>query len=157
MDHFKTFGIDVGKGKHKEEIVYGTALVYSIINKSVAEHLKPFSLTPAKFNVLMTIKHSAGKAGISQIDIGKRLIVTASNMTRLLDKLQKEGFIIRTAQEGDRRVNVVMATKKASDLLDKIWPGYVELIDALAQKLETHEQKTLAGLLIKWFDKLNKK
>lgn len=157
MDYFKTYGIEVGKGKYKEEIVYGVALLYNLINKRVAESLNSYDLTPAKFNVLLVIKQAGGKEGISQIEIGNRLIVTASNMTRLLDKLQREELITRGSREGDRRVNVVKVTKKGSDLCDKIWPGYVKAVESLAEKLETHEQKILAPLLIKWFEKLNKR
>lgn len=154
MDNFKAFGIDVGKGKHKEEMVYGVALVWSMIDKAVSVYLNKFNLSIAKFNVLMVIKHAGGSEGISQIEIGNRLIVTASNMTRLLDKLGKEGLITRGAQEGDRRVNIVKATKKASDLLDKIWPGYLKTIESLAEKLDSQDQKSLSGLLIKWFERL---
>ncbi len=155
MDYFKTYKIEVGKGKHREEMVYGVVLVYNLINKEVSEYLSPFNLSVAKFNVLMAIKHVGGKEGISQIDIGNRLIVSTSNMTRILDKLEREGLIIRSSQEGDRRVNVVKVTKEASDLLDKIWPGYEKLIEELGSKLEVHEQKVAAGLLIKWFEELN--
>ncbi len=155
MDYFKTYKIEVGKGKHKEEMVYGVALVYNLINRKVSAYLYPFNLSVAKFNVLMAIKHVGGKEGISQVDIGNRLIVSASNLTRILDKLERGGLIIRSSREGDRRVNVVMVTKEASDLLDKIWPGYVQIIEKLGDKLEIHEQKVAADLLIKWFDKLN--
>jgi DNA-binding MarR family transcriptional regulator len=154
MDYFKTYKIEVGKGKYKEEMVYGLALVYNLINREVSKYLSPFKLSVAKFNVLMAIKHVGGKEGISQIDIGHRLIVSASNMTRILDKLERGGLILRSAQEGDRRINVVKVTKEASDILDQIWPGYVKLIEELGDKLEIHEQKVAAGLLIKWFEKL---
>lgn len=154
MDNFKAFGIDVGKGKHKEEIVYGVALVWSMIDKAVSVYLNKFNLSVAKFNVLMVIKHAGGSEGISQVDIGNHLIVTASNMTRLLDKMGHEGLITRGAQEGDRRVNIVKVTKQASDLLDKIWPGYLKTIESLAERLNPQDQKALSGLLIGWFEKL---
>ncbi len=156
MDNLESFGINPGKGKHKEEAVYGVGLVYSVLHRAVLEYLKPFNLTPAKFNVLMVIKHQGAKDGISQIDIGKRLIVTASNMTRLLDKLGKEGYIARGAKTGDRRVNIIEITKKGSAVLDKAWPGYLKTIESLAQELDAHDQKAVSELLIKWFNNLNK-
>jgi DNA-binding MarR family transcriptional regulator len=156
MDNLESFGINVDKGKYKEESIYGVGLVYSFLHRAVSEYLKPFNLTPAKFNVLLVIKHQGGKDGISQIDIGKRLIVTASNMTRLLDKLVKEGYVTRGAKTGDRRVNMVEITKKGSDILDKSWPGYIETIESLAQRLEAHDQKALSELLMKWFKNLTK-
>jgi DNA-binding MarR family transcriptional regulator len=152
MEKIKMFGFEVGKGKHYEEIIYAMALLYNVVNNEIASQLKDFKLTPAKFNALMVIKHQGGKEGISQVEISKRLIVTASNMTRLLDKMEKEKLIVRVAQEGDRRVNVIQISEKGYSLLDKAWPGYIEKVKGLAARLNQEEQKDLAGLLLKWLD-----
>ena len=154
MEYFKNLGFDVGKGRYHEEAVYGVALLYNVINNEISSYLKDFKLTPAKFNVLMTIKHQGSPEGISQVEISKRLIVTASNMTRLLDKLEKEKLINRTAQEGDRRVNIIQISEKGSTLLDKAWLGYIERLKNIINKLDQNDQKLISGLLIKWLTKL---
>ena len=154
MEYFKNLGFDVGKGKYHEEAVYGVALLYNIINNEISSYLNNFKLTPAKFNVLMTIKHHGSPEGVSQVEISKRLIVTASNMTRLLDKLEKEKLINRSAQEGDRRVNIIQISEKGSSLLDKAWPGYIERLKDLINKLDQNDQKLISSLLIKWLNKL---
>lgn len=150
MDYFEAFGIDVGKGKYYEEVIYGVALLYNIINNEISTHLGQFDLTSAKFNVLMVIKHQGGKQGVSQVEISKRLVVTASNMTRLIDKLEKERLIERFAQEGDRRVNIIRITEKGSTLLDKAWPGYVERLKKLMSDLKEEDQKALSNLIRLW-------
>lgn len=154
MNYFKSFGIEVGQGKYYEEAVYGIGLVYNLLNNKISGYLKTFNLTPAKLNTLMIIKHHGGKQGISQVDISKRLIVTPSNMTRLLDKLEKEDLVCRIAQEGDRRVNIVKISKRGAKLLDKLWPGYVNTVQSLVDGLDLGEQKTIATLLTKWLESL---
>lgn len=153
MDYFKSFGIEVGKGNHQQEMIYGIALAYNLIQKEIFQYLESLKLNPAKFNVLMVIKHIGETDGISQAEIGKRLIVTASNMTRLLDKLQKEGLITRSSAK-DRRVNVIKISKKGSEILDKVWPGYLKIMESQVEKLKIQEQRTLAGLLIKWVNEM---
>ncbi len=156
MDFLKAFGIEVGKGKHYEEIVYGTALLYNLIEAKVSTHLSAFNLTTAKFNVLMILQHQAGHEGMSQVDISKHLIVTASNVTRLLDKLEKEGLVQRSALKNDRRVKTIKITPKGSQLLDRAWPGYTDVLKVLSCSLNLNDQKTLADLLTKSVSELVK-
>ena len=156
MDFLKSFGIEADKGKHYEEIAHSIALLYNLIEAKVSSYLSTFNLTSAKFNVLMVLKHQAGHMGMSQVDISKHLIVTASNMTRLLDKLEKEGFVQRSALKNDRRVKTIKITPKGSQLLDRAWPGYESLLKNLTSLLGSSDQKILSGLLIKWIEKLMK-
>lgn len=149
MSYFETFGIDVGKGKYHEEAIYSIVVAFNLLNNEMTAYLKDFNLTPAKFNVLMVIQHQGGKDGISQVEISKKLIVTASNMTRLLDKMQREKLVDRASQEGDRRVKIIKITEKGSKLLDAVWPGYKERLEKLASGLDKDEQKTVSEKLIK--------
>lgn len=153
----KCFGIDIGEGNFKEIAVYALACAYSLMEKEISEHLRSFKLTPAKFNAMMIIKHIGKDEGLSQIEIGRRLIVTASNMTRLLDKLQKEGYIERLTRKGDRRVNLIKISKKGSAVLDKVWPGYYRKIMDVSNLLDKEELKQISRLLGKWCDKLGEK
>lgn len=153
----KHFGINSGKGDSPETAVYALACAYSYIEKEISRQLMPFKLTPAKFNAMMVIKHIGKENGISQIDIGRRLIVTASNMTRLLDKLEKEGYIERLTRKGDRRVNLIKISEKGSDILDKVWPGYYRKIIAIANLLEKDDLKQVSSLLRQWCDKLGER
>jgi len=151
MDYFKSYGIEIGQGKYHEESIYGIILVYTSIFNGISTYLDPYGLTPAKFNVLMVIKHQGQEKGISQIDIGNRLLVSASNMTRLLEKLEREGLIKRSALIGDKRVKVIKVTAKGAKLLDQVWPGYEKTIKSLAVHLTGEEQRIIARLTQKWF------
>lgn len=154
MEQFKKFGID--DGNIEEGAIYGIACVYSLIEKEIENHLKSFSLNPTSFNALMIIKHQGKETGISQIEIGKRLVVTASNMTKMLDKLNREGLIQRSAQEGDRRVNLIKITQKGSDLLDQAWPGYKGKVQEITSLLDRKELQQITNTLAKWLGKLEK-
>jgi MarR family transcriptional regulator, 2-MHQ and catechol-resistance regulon repressor len=155
MEDPKTLGITIGQGKYHEDMVYGVALLYNLINNEITDYLKEFGLSPAKFNSLMTIKHQGREEGISQVEISKRLIVTPSNMTRLLDKLEGEKLVMRYSKEGDRRVNRVKITDKGSKILDKAWPGYIEKVKSLTVGMPEEDKKTFSRLLIRWFEKIN--
>ncbi len=153
MQPLKRFGIELGKENYHEAAIYGIACIYLLIDKEISDYLRFFNLTPAKFNALMVIKHQGKDKGLSQVEIGKSLIVTASNITRLIDKLQQGKFIVRFSRQGDRRVNLVKINRKGSELLDKVWPGYYDKIKKLAALINKEELREVSGLLLKWAGK----
>jgi DNA-binding MarR family transcriptional regulator len=154
MSSLKTFGIDDGKGKYYEEATYSLALIYNVITNEMTSYLDQFKLTPGKFNILMVIKHQGKNEGIPQVEISKKLIVTPSNMTKLIDKLEKDGLVERSALEGDRRVNIMKITSKGSKLLDQVWPEYNERLKGLISGLNQNQQKDVSDLLKVWLVKL---
>ncbi len=153
MSDLDKYGVSK-KWNRQEEIVYCTALMYNIVSGSIANYLKDYNLTAGKFNILFVLKSHGGVEGIKQVEISKHLIVTPSNMTKMVDKLEKEGFVTRSALEGDRRVNMVKITGKAQELLENIWDGYNKVIQNSVQNLSPTQQKQLAGLLKIWFWKV---
>lgn len=154
MERFKRFGIDLEHDNFIQTSIYGIFSLYALLDKEIENYLREYNLSSSKFNMLMVIKHQAPENGISQIDIGKRLVVTASNMTKQLDKLVVEGLVERFAQAGDRRVNLIKITKKGSDLLDEIWPNYYKTIEKIARYLSVEDREILSNILEKWFIKL---
>lgn len=148
------YGIIADGQKMHEELIYTTALIYNLLNSEIATYLAPHDMTPGKLNVLVAIKHHGGKDGLPQVQISRHLIVTKSNMTKHLDKLEKEGLITRSARPGDRRVKIVRITAKAERLLDSIWEDYNAHLKQLTGKLNRNKQKQLANLLVDWFGTL---
>ena len=55
--HFEQVGVDIGQGRHHEEMVYGIALVYTEMFKEITIYLKKHGLSPDQMNALMLIKH----------------------------------------------------------------------------------------------------
>ncbi|MFC1510597.1 MarR family winged helix-turn-helix transcriptional regulator [Candidatus Omnitrophota bacterium] len=154
MSDLNKFGIYKGEGRVHEEIVYSMALLYNIINSEISTYLKPFNLTIGKLNILIAIKHHGGNEGIAQVEVSKHLIVTPSNMTKMVDKLEAEKMVTRSALPGDRRVNIVKVTKKGADLLDAVWEGYNAQLKKSLSALNMEKQGKLAGLLTEWFEKI---
>ncbi|MBF0505114.1 MAG: MarR family transcriptional regulator [Candidatus Omnitrophica bacterium] len=150
IEQFKQAGVDIGLGRCHEEMVYGLALMYTAIYDEIGAALKKYNLTPGELNVLMLIKHQGGSQGLSQVDLGQRLMVTAHNMTRLIQRLEKGSLVGRSIDKKDGRVNLVKITLKGSRLLDQIWPGYNQKLQSLAGRLSKEDQLSLAGLIQKW-------
>ena len=75
-------------------------------------------------------------------------------MSKLIDKLEVDGYVTRSPLSGDRRVHMLKVTRTGSLLLDKIWPGYLRVLQGLCADLGPGKQAALAGLLMEWFKAL---
>ena len=142
------------KGRPSAEVFLGMAYVYSLLEKKLTEYFTPYNLTPVKFNALMVIKHLGGDKGLSQNEICEYLLVTPSNITRLIDRLIVDRCVVRVPSEKDRRANIVKITSKGSQVLDKVWHGFGEIIQQTVYLLDKSEVKQLSALLLKWLVKL---
>lgn len=150
----KNFYLDTVRGRPSAEAFNGMLCVYSLLFRKMEEYFKDYALTPVKFNTLLLLKHLGGKEGLGQSDICHHLIVSPSNITRLIDRLIADGFVGRTPSRSDRRVKLIKITPEGSAVLDELFHGYGEMIQQSVYVLERAEVEQLAGLLLKWFSKL---
>jgi DNA-binding MarR family transcriptional regulator len=89
------------------------------------EFFARWEVSPAQFNTLNLV-HGAPK-GMSQSDLSRALITHRSNVTGLVDRLEKRGLVSRGEQAADRRVWTVRITPAGRRLLEEILPEYYRL------------------------------
>ena len=92
---------------------------------------RPLGLTGAQYNVLNIL--AASPDGISQRELGDRLVVDRSNVTGLLDRLEKSGWVRRTDDPADRRVYRVVLTPAGRALWGKVTPLYLEVVSQITR------------------------
>ena len=67
MSIFKEIGIREGKDRINEEVVYNIARAYTTLDRVITGVLAEYHLSPAKFNILLMVKHVGGEKGLAQI------------------------------------------------------------------------------------------
>ena len=77
------------------------------VNAWLAQRLQAFGLTPAQFEVLQVLD---AEGAISQREIGDRMCCANSNVTGLLDRMERDGLVRRRRSKADRRVIQVRLT-----------------------------------------------
>ena len=83
-----------------------------------------WGLSPSQFNVLNLLR--LNPAGLSQTDLSRQLIMHRSNLTGLVDRLEKRGLVARREVAADRRAYSVVLTAAGTRLLREILPPYYE-------------------------------
>lgn len=103
----------------EEEALLSIARTAALLEHSGAEALKPFKLTITQYNVLRILR-GAGDSGLCRNEVGQRLVTKVPDVTRLLDRMEAAGLIVRQRGGEDRRFVATRITEKGLKLLDKI-------------------------------------
>jgi DNA-binding MarR family transcriptional regulator len=88
-----------------------------------------WDLSPSQFNVLNLLADDP--IGLSQVELGRLLITHRSNVTGLVDRLEKRGLVSRNEAENDRRAYRVVLTTAGRRLLQQVLPEFHALADAV--------------------------
>lgn len=93
----------------EEEVALNLARTAEHVGARLAEVLKRADLTPTQYNALRILR-GAGPDGLTCGEIGERMVTKDSDITRLLDRLEKRSLIARERPETNRRVVVARIT-----------------------------------------------
>ena len=110
-------------------------------------------ITISQFNVLR-ILNGKYPEGYPRCDIISRMIDPAPDVTRLIDRLIRQGFVERYASTEDRRLSIARITNKGIAVLNKIKPKIDELNSLISGTLNIAERKQLSILLEKVYSDL---
>ncbi len=122
-------------------------LRFSLLShKKLEEDLEKMDLTPPQFYVLATIGY-AGELPFGEI--GVKMMVTVSNLTGIVDRLEEKKFVLRKRDDNDRRVVHVVLTEKGAKLYKNTIPRFEKSIAEIFSGLDRSQQKQLSALLRK--------
>jgi DNA-binding MarR family transcriptional regulator len=112
-----------------------------------ADLVNQHGLTINDYEVLLHLARAENRR-LRRVDLADRLILTASGITRLLDGLERAGFVGKERCESDARVTYAVLTKQGLDKLREASDTHVGGIrDAFESRYNEEELVTLAQLL----------
>jgi DNA-binding MarR family transcriptional regulator len=107
---------------------------------------KPHGITPTQYNVLRILR-GAGEHGLRCSEIGERLVSSDPDITRLLDRLQKQKLIRRKRDAKDRRVIYTTISAEGLRLLKEMDPLVNDGVKQLLKHMSREKITTLVALL----------
>ena len=111
-------------------------------NQLSNEFLKRFDLTTAQFDVLVQIRLNEP---LTQSELAEKTIVTQGGISRMLARLEKEGYILRTQ---DWKTKTIRLTGKATKILEEAMPAQLAFQSSFFEDVLTkEEEKTLYKLM----------
>lgn len=103
--------------------------------------------TLAQFDVLAQLTREAGPIPLNELS--RRLLVTAGNITGLIDRMEAQQLVKRVPDDKDRRITRIHLTPKGRKLAKRLIPRHTTDIDQLFSGMSPAEIETLRKLLDK--------
>jgi len=105
------------------------------------------SVPLTSYDVLLELSNAPGQR-LRMAELAERVVLSRSGLTRLVERLEKEGYLTRESTKEDRRGTEAVLTDAGRQALRKAWPVYAEGIRAaFAVYLSDEEAAVLAAVL----------
>ena len=101
----------------------------AILSEGVERVLKPVGISLPQYNVLRILR-GAGDQGLCRNELRDRLLTRMPDVTRLLDRMEDAGLVMRTRETADRRQVRTHLTPRGREVVDG-------LDDAIASEHQT--------------------
>lgn len=131
----------------EEEVFLNLQRSAQALSSATAEIFKSFDLTPVQYNVLRILRGSL-ETGLLCGEISERLVTKDSDITRLLDRLENQGLVIRERHARDRRAVISRITEKGLEVLAELDEPMALCIKRQLGHLSNRQLKQLNDLLV---------
>lgn len=137
----------------REEVTLNINVALTLINARFSKMIEPFEITAVQYNVLRILK-GVYPEGHARCEIAIRMIERASDITRIIDRLEKQGLVERDRTSEDRRMSITKITEKGIKLVEDINPLLSTEHKKITQNLSEQECKELSALIEKLYSPL---
>jgi DNA-binding MarR family transcriptional regulator len=129
------------------EAVLSIFVTANLLGKEADRVLQPVGLTQAQFDVLMLLEYQTADGSADQTTLGRMLVVNRSNVTGLVDRMERDGLVRRAGDPADRRLKRVRMTPAGAKLLERAEQAYAARTREVVAGLTANDLATLCRLL----------
>lgn len=109
---------------------------------------KASGLPPLAWYDLLLELNRAGEEGMRPYRLQEEMLLPQYNISRLIDRLAKAGYLERETCEDDRRGQNLRITGSGRNLLRRMWPVYRGVLEtSIGAQLDAAAARSLARLL----------
>lgn len=138
-------GLDRPFQDRRHETVLSIVRTAALLTAVGEELFRDVGLTEAQFNVLMVLRYS--DAPPTQVELGRKLVVSRASVTSVLDRMEKKGLIRRRTVAGNRRIRRIELTAAGKEALDRVEPPYRKRLHAALAPLGERDCENLLAVL----------
>ncbi len=136
----------------EEEAMLNIARTAAMIGGIERAFFRRFELSPPAYNLLRILRghHTRGESlGVRASEIGCQMVVRMPDVTRLVDRLEARGLVVRGTCADDKRVKYVRISEKGLKLLGRIDQDIPELGRSVLGHMSRSELASISMLLEK--------
>lgn len=139
---------DLAKDNPYMNMVVNIMRTGNILDHRVSDVLKAYNITHIQFNILRILE-AAYPDKLSAGEINDGLLFSTSDVTRLLDRLEKRGLISRTLCPKNRRKMDISITEKGMDVIGESLPAIDAEFEGFFRNRVTVEERDMVINVLK--------
>ena len=143
----KELGLKNGIRVAAHEALLNIYYTGDLLRKKARDFFMEFGITDVQFNLLELLYYQGGERGLSQADLSRMLLVNRSNITSLIDRMERGKLVVRTDIPEDRRYYAIKLTAKGKKIVENVEDAYMEEVKSVMKPLNKGEMKTLITFL----------
>ena len=130
----------------QECIFFSLGKVARQMARTYRESLAPYGLSQPQFFLLIALYE---EDGILITRLAEKVALDKSTLTGILDRLERDGLVSRTAKPNDRRAIHICLTERALSLRDDLNHIYSATNQKFISRLTDHECKVFSEIVKK--------
>ena len=102
---------------------------HALVLREIDGRLRDAGLPPLGWYDALYALHEAPDQRLRHHELADAVLLSRSGLSRLVDRLEREGSIRRQGIDGDRRGAHVVLTNAGIELMRQMWPIYAETLE----------------------------
>ncbi len=127
-----------------ESLGFHCNLTFKAFFGALEEKLRGTGVSPAQFVALAQL---IACGPLSQSELVSRLSITPATGVRLIDRLERDGWVKRKADKNDSRIKMIVLTRKAIKIWDEISHVGREIVSRAYKGVQPSEIETAKRVL----------
>lgn len=134
----------------REEMDLNLRIASSVLEGRFEKIIEPFGITGSQYNILRILK-GVYPEGHARCEIAGRMIERSPDITRLIDRLEKQGLVERDRDTEDRRMSITKITAEGLKIVNELKPLVEKEHKVITANLTNNECEQLSALLEKLY------
>jgi DNA-binding MarR family transcriptional regulator len=126
----------------EQEVYLSILRTASELSYAVDQFFRPFGITSSQYNVLRILR-GAVTDGLCRNEISERMVTATPDMSRLLDRMVRAGWVTRERAAEDRRQVSTHITKSGLELLSRLEKPTRNFVERLLAGASVSDLKTV--------------
>lgn len=151
MERFATPSLvikETGEALPEQQAYLNLIRTAEVLSLRLSDMLGEHGLSGKQYNILRALRRG-GQDGLTISQIGEQMTDPRADVTRLMDRLERESWVERRHDKEDRRVVRVFLTQAGADLLARLDAPMIALHRAQLGHMTLVELSRLTALLRK--------
>ncbi len=127
-----------------ESIGFHCSLTFKAFISALEEKLKGTGVSPAQ---VLALAHLKALGPLSQSELADRLSITGATTARLIDRMERDEWVVREINPRDQRSKLIILTDKATKIWEEVSVAGRKLLDQAYKGVHPAEIETVKRVL----------